>query len=253
MTTYRTIDLAREGNIHTNTVRLYEKNGFISPVPRDYNGYRMFSQRHLYQIKIIRCIFDYDWLGKTLRSASLKIIKSVAEWDLEQAWGFTQTYIKLIDKDYLKAQKTIKILEKWVLKEENEIKLKTYTRKEVANLIGVTPEVLRNWDRNGLIEVPRVGPNNTRVYGNKEIERLRIIYMLRQARFSISAILQSLKHYDESPDNIKGVINALNTPKHEEYQSWISVGDRWITGLENASEGAKNILSLINEIKEEII
>lgn len=137
-----------------------------------------------------------------------------------------------------------------MLKEEQENNLKTYTRKEVAHLLGVTPEALRNWDRNGLIDVPRIGVNNKRLYGNKEIERLRIIYMLRQAKFSVSAILQSLKQYDDGEENINEVISTLNSPECEEYQSWLSVGDRWIIGLEHALQGAKRIWLLLEEIKE---
>lgn len=251
MAQYRTIDLARQGNIHPNTVRLYEKIDFLSPVPRGKNGYRIYNERHLYQIKIIRCIFDYDWLGREIRAASLKVIESLVVWDLDNAIKFTHVYLELINKDYLSAKETANILEKWTRKYEVISTGKAHTRKETAQLIGVTEEALRNWDRNGLIQVPRVGSNNTRVYGNVQIERLRIIYMLRQAKYSISAILQSLNQYDEG--NIEEVINALNTPKYEEYQSWVCVGDRWVKGLEEARKGGEAILLLIQEAKEKNI
>ena len=251
MSQYRTIDLARVGNIHPNTVRLYEEIGFLSPVPRGENGYRIFSERHLYQVKIIRCIFDYDWLGREIRKASLEIIDSLTKWELEKAIKSTHEYLQLIKKDYLSAKETSKMLEKWAHEEKLYSTDIIYTRKEAARLIGVTEEVLRNWDRNGLIKVPRFGVNKSRVYGEKEIERLRIIYMLRQAKYSISAILQSLNKYDEG--KIEEVINSLNTPKYEEYQSWVFVGDRWIKGLEDVAEGAEKILVLLKELKDKNI
>ncbi|SCZ03106.1 MerR family transcriptional regulator [Alkaliphilus peptidifermentans] len=251
MPQYKTIDLARQGNIHPNTVRLYEKMGFLSPVPRGENGYRIYNERHLCQIKIIRCIFDYGWLGREIRAASLKVIELVATWDLDNAIEFTHLYLQMINKDYLSAMETANILEKWTHKDEIHSTGKIHTRKETAQLIGVTEETLRNWDRNGLIKVPRVGSNNSRAYSVSQIERLRIIYMLRQAKYSISSILQSLNQYDKG--NIEEVINSLNTPKYEEYQSWVCVGDRWIKGLEDATKGAEEILFLIQEAKEKNI
>ncbi len=74
MTTYRTTDLARFVGVHPNTVRFYERFGFISPAPRAANGYRVFGERHLYQLRIYRCVFDYGWLGRGLRAASVEVI-----------------------------------------------------------------------------------------------------------------------------------------------------------------------------------
>ena len=249
MPNYRTIDLAKAGGIHPNTVRKYEKIGFISPVPRGKNGYRIYNKRHLYQVKICRCIFDYGWLGKEIRKASLEIIKASAKWDINMTYKCTHDYLNLIENEYIKAEKTAGILKKWVDINERSCNTRVYSRKDTAKIIGVTQEVLRNWDRNGLIEVPRIGPNNARLYRDYEIERLRIIYMLRQANYSISAILQSLKQYDKG--NSEEVINALNEPRDKEYHTLLSVGDKWLSSLKNASEGGKEIVSLINEIKEE--
>src|SRR5438445_1617489 len=39
---------------------------------------------------------------------------------------------------------------------------------QVAHLLGVTIDILRNWDRNGLIDVPRDLSNGYRRYGRSE-------------------------------------------------------------------------------------
>lgn len=47
MKQYKTIDVARMIGIHVNTVRLYEKCGFISKPERLPNGYRVFTELHV--------------------------------------------------------------------------------------------------------------------------------------------------------------------------------------------------------------
>jgi len=251
MAKYKTIELARQVGIHPNTVRLYEEIGFIAPVPRAENGYRVYSERHRYQIKIARCIFGHDWLGREIRGASLKIIKEAVKWDLDKALEFTEKYLAMIERDYVIAKETADILKRWAEQNKPLPSGKCYNRRQAADLIGVTQEVLRNWERNGLIEVPRIGENKVRTYGEGEIERLRIIYMLRQSKYSISAIFKSLQQYDNG--NTKGVIRALNEPEEDDYDSWIFVGHRWIKGLEGTAEGGRQILKLIREAKEKNI
>jgi len=251
MKTYRTSEVARMTGIHPNTVRKYEEIGFISPVPRANNGYREYEERHIYQIKICRHIFDYGWLGREARDISLMIIKSMVDWDLQEAYSYAYEYLKVIENQYNIAKDTADVLVRWAEKQETYNEVKNYSRSEAAELIGVTQETLRNWERNGLIKVPRVGANKTRIYTHKEIERLMIINMLRQSKYSISAIFNSLKQYDKG--NSKGVIISLNNLKFQEDVSWVFVGDYWIKALEDGINGAKKILILIDEINNKII
>ena len=170
----------------------------------------------------------------------MRIIKAAVSFDLKKVNERTKEYIDLLKKEYAVAEKTASILENWVNKPKETVNKQKFNKKETALMIGVTEEVLQNWERNGLIEVPREGKNHTRFYRDVEVERLRIIYMLRQAKYSIAAIHQSLKAYDEG--NRTGVLLALNHPVEDDF--WVSVGDRWLSGLEEALLGAKEILKL---------
>lgn len=245
--TYKTIDLAREARIHVNTVKIYERIGFISSVPRAANGYRVYDDRHFIQIKICRAIFDDKWLGRDLRTASLSIIRAMAAWDLSEALQLTLEYNNMLEKEFSQAKTTAIILMDWANKKKTyntEMKL---TRKQAAEVIGTTEESLRNWERNGLISVPRVGKNIKRVYGMIEIERLRIIYMLLKSKYSISAIYKCLKQYDAG--NITGITEALNTPDIDSDRVWIWVGDCWLKSIQDALNGCKEVLALIDKAK----
>lgn len=242
---YKTSDIAKKTNIHPNTVRFYERVGLISQAERLKNGYRLFTYKHLYQVMVLRCIFLDDWPGTNIRKASIKIVNAMKEWDLKAARKYTKEYIKVIKEEYEKAKEAIKILRNWSEKSIMEASEETYNRAEVAAIIGVTPEALRNWERNQLIDIPRTGKNQTRVYGKKEIDRLRIIYMLRQARYSMSAIHSCLSKIDEG--NIDEALNALYYPDEEKI---VWTGDHWLYVLEKTDRKAKQILKILDEIKE---
>lgn len=142
MTHYRTIDIARKMGIHVNTVRLYERIGLISVAPRTAKDYRIFSEKHLYQIKIAKLILNGIWPGKTIRSSGMKIVSTMKEWDLEAAYLYIHKYIETINKEYEKALAAVETLANWRNMVYASSNGKTYNRKQTAAIIGTSPEVL---------------------------------------------------------------------------------------------------------------
>jgi DNA-binding transcriptional MerR regulator len=247
MKKFRTSELAKIAGIHPNTVRLYEKFNLISSVEREKNNYRIYTEKHFYQIKICRCIYDYAWIGKKFRKESDKIIKASVKWELREALKISKNYLKMIKQELKNAEKTAITLENWAKKEKISNSLETYDRKQAAEIIGTTPESIRNWERNGLIKVPRIGPNKKRIYTELEIDRLRIIYMLLQSKYSISAIRNGLKEYDLG--NYENILTSLNTPNTFglEDASWICVGDQWVKTLKDNISGAIKLIEILKE------
>ena len=56
-TAFRIGELSTLTNVKTGTIRFYEKCGFLSPVKRLSNGYRMFEKKHIYQVRICSLVF----------------------------------------------------------------------------------------------------------------------------------------------------------------------------------------------------
>ncbi len=242
---YKTSDIAKKANIHPNTVHFYERVGLISQPERLANGYRLFNHKHLYQVMVLRCIFLDDWPGTNIRKASMKIVEAMKSWDLKAARKYSKEHIRVIQAEYEKAKEAIRILKQWSNKDIIEETSECYNRIEAAAVIGVTPEAIRNWERNELINIPRVGKNQTRIYGKKEMARLRIIYMMRQARYSMSAIHSCLKEIDKG--NINEALNALYYPDEDKV---VWTGDHWLYVLEKTKKKAKEIQIILDEIKE---
>nr|WP_243167756.1 MerR family transcriptional regulator [Anaerocolumna cellulosilytica] len=167
------------------------------------------------------------------------------QWDFGKQYA--SDYIQTIKQEIDLAEKAAEVLQKWALSKriiENPEQPINFSRKEIADLFGITGETVRNWERNGLISSDALGINNEKLYNNKDLERLRIVYMLRQAGYSISAIHHSISTYNSGQSNM--VLTALNNP---EYDELISVGDHWLHALWKLMDAAQKIPSIFNELE----
>ena len=119
----------------------------------------------------------------------------------------------------------------------------TYSNEAKMSLLGVSLDVIRNWERAGLIRVPRNSHNNYRLFGKKEIERMRIIRMLSKAGYSHMALLRMFLEFDKG--NTRDLRRALDTPRPDE--DIFSAADRWLTTLHAQEELAQRVIRLIEE------
>ena len=93
MNTYRTAEVADIIGIHPNTVRLYEKLGFIPKPERKANGYRVFTELHIEQFKLARLAFRVEVLQNGLRKKILQMVKAAAAGDFDAALLLTEEYL----------------------------------------------------------------------------------------------------------------------------------------------------------------
>ena len=113
-----------------------------------------------------------------------------------------------------------------------------------ARLLNVSTDVLRNWERNGLIRTPRDPRNDYRLYGAAEIGRLRVIRMLSRAGYSTMAILRMVLELDQGRgDNLR---QALDTPRPDE--DAYSASDQWLSALAEHEQRAKDMIAQLEEM-----
>nr|WP_246596042.1 MerR family transcriptional regulator [Bacillus alkalicola] len=168
------------------------------------------------------------------------IVYTCGKEQFGKAEELTQDYLSHLKKEYEYALVAVKVVENWLHKNPiNDVR--QYTRKEVARLLDITPEAVRNWERNGLIDVPRL-ENGFRIYGEKEVEQLRVIRSLRSAHYSINSIHRLLSQIHRPSPNI---IEILNSPTENE--DIVTVTDRLVKSLEEAIEGANETLALFKK------
>lgn len=241
---YRTTEIAKLVNVHPNTVRIYEKWGYISPVPRAGNGYRIFSEIHLFQLQVARTVFQCEIVQGHIRAKARAIVEASGKEDFRLALELARDYLGHLEREYSRALEAIELVEAWLGGRESSSNQR-YTRKEVAEILDISSEVVRNWERNGLITVSRLS-NGYRLYTEKEVNRMKIIRTLRAAHYSISAILRLLNRAEQSKElNVRDV---LDTPG--KYEDIISVTDILTTSLEEAIRNAQAVIQLLRSYEQ---
>ncbi|MBZ3655278.1 MULTISPECIES: MerR family transcriptional regulator [Lactobacillales] len=244
MIQYRTKEIADLIGIHVNTVRFYEEQGFISIPERAKNGYRIFTNQHIEEFKLARAAFKSELLQNNLRKIALEIVRLSANQEYDRAEELTKCYLNQLKKDKLSAEEALEITNNILKSSDKDRETQiTYRRSEVAEILDVTIDTLRNWELNGLIEVKRK-ENGYRVYRDTDIQRLKIIRSLRHANYSLTAILRMLLMLDTNPKiDIKQVIN---TPD----DNVIKACDKLLVSLEDAKKNALLILNQLNKLRE---
>ena len=156
---YKIGELSKIVNVKAGTIRFYEKCGFLEPVDRLPNRYRIYNEHHIYQIRICRLVFG-GFVSKSLRKTSLKILEASRAWDLVAYENRVLEYLQEIQEDIKRTEKVITFaVDTGKLHEKSDI---LYTKKQAAKLVGTTEEAIRNWERNGLI--PQSPPYQKRYY-----------------------------------------------------------------------------------------
>ncbi len=246
MRTYQTSEVAHETGIHPNTVRFYEELEFIPKPERKTNGYRVFTDFHIEQIKFVRIALQVAVLQNGLRKQAIAIIKISARGDFDKAIRLTEHYLKQIQEEERNAEEAIVITEK-LLSGDSQLTGNTFlTRKEASDYLQISIDALRNWEMNGLLTVKR-SQNGYRIYTEEDILRLKIIRSLRCSNYSLSAILRMLRSLSQNPKT--DIREAINTP--EENAIIISACDKLLTSLHFAKDNAIVMLSHLKEMKKQ--
>ena len=243
MRIYRTTQVAKATEIHPNTVRLYEKLGLIPTALRQENGYRVFTDYHVEQIRLARMALKVETLQNGLRKQAIGIVKAAAMRNLDEAFALAQDYLRNIQNERANALEAITQVEA-ILKDVRPTAALSTKRKEVADHLQISMDTLRNWELNGLLIVQRK-ENGYRVYTEEDIRRLKIIRSLRCANYSLEAILRMLNALSGNAD--ANIQKALDTPDAQ--TDIISVCDKLLTSLGEAETNARSMLDQIAKLR----
>ncbi len=192
MRTYSTSEIAGIMGIHPNTVMLYEKWGYLAPVERRKNGYRVYNETHLEQIKLVRLALRSQLIKCYMKFEVQNIIRSAARGNLKKALELSREYLAHIQNEKNNELRVMKIIRKILKSGSQEEKDTLLNRNGAAKLLGVSINVIIYWERNGLLDVPR-SKNGYRVYGENEIKLLGVIKVLRQENYSTQCICRMLE------------------------------------------------------------
>ena len=239
----RTSEIAELSQVHPNTVRLYEEWQYISPVPRKQNGYRVYSELHLKQMKIARLAFRQEFIQNNLRKKATKIVRLSGREQFKESLQAAEAYLAYLQTEYEYALKAIETV-KHILQNKS-ITGKIYSHKSVAAMLQLTEETLRNWERNHLYTVER-NAQNRRIYTERDVQKLLVIRTLRSAHFSITSIAYLFHELEQSKEKTD-LLQILQTPTFS--TEFFHVTDDLMNQLKIAMKDVKSIIAILTELQ----
>jgi DNA-binding transcriptional MerR regulator len=165
------------------------------------------------------------------------ILRSAAQGDLRKALELSREYLTHIQNEKKNELKVVKVIQGILKSDSLEERNISVSRNGIAKLLGVSTNVIINWERYGLLEVPR-SKNGYRAYGEHEIKLLSVIKALRQENYSTQSIGRMFK-------KLKTKVKGCDMHLSEETES----SDDWLlSSLAEAESNAKELISYISEL-----
>jgi len=212
---WRPVDLARAVGLSAQTVRTYERLGFLPPADRGATGYRRYEARHVRALQATRImVAGYGW------TPTLRIMRSVHKGEIDAAVAAVDACHASLHQSRHETLGTLTALRSATTPSTDENKgqsLSTDENKgqslidpidrplrisEVAHRVGVPVSTVRFWEKYELIRPRRDPASGYRVYDAPEAQRVQVIALLRHGGYSF--------------DTIRPVLAALATGRPEQ-------------------------------------
>jgi DNA-binding transcriptional MerR regulator len=240
----RTSDLSRAVGFSPNTVRRYVDRGLLPPVDRTPKGYRRFTERHLDCLRVARAFYSNAYPGRAIRASGTRVVKAAVAGDWARALHLANEHLAHVRAERVRANEAAALLERWASGADAPDTGDRLRIGGAARHLGVTIDVLRNWERNGLVAIPRDPHSRYRLYGPNELARLEVVRMLGRAGYSLMSILRMLLQLDQG--TATDLRHALDTPGANE--DVYAASDRWLSTLRREEELALAAVDVVREI-----
>jgi len=166
-------------DMHPQTLRLYERKGLILP-KRSGGKTRLYSERDVEKLREIRRLTQE--LGVNLAGVE-EIMKLRDElWTLEQRLREEAERLKIELGETLEAFKSPPALPapgEGRSKKINQKERPVYIISVAADIVGMHPQTLRLYEREGLVAPSRTS-GKTRLYSERDVEKLKEVRRLTQ-------------------------------------------------------------------------
>lgn len=249
----RTAEVAATLGIHPNTLRWYEKAGLMAPVARATNGYRLYSSTNIIEAHIVYYATRVTWMSGPTRSAALELLEAVREGTIRHALVVSEALIDHIDREIVLARNALRFIEEWMSSETLEggnearrVATRLRSIRQAARETATTSDQIRNWERNGLLLLPRDRRNGYRVFGDEDLERITVIRFCRLAGYSITSIRRLLRAVDDAvPGEPLSLVTVADHPDPDERWYETFPTDTWLVTLQSNRDVLARIPTLL--------
>jgi DNA-binding transcriptional MerR regulator len=218
----RTVDLARSVGLSVQQVRNYVDQGFLPPVDRTPSGYRIFTERHAYAIKVARAMIEgHGW------QAARQIMAAVHAGDLETALAILDRGHAELDQERRHIERVLaafKTLATSPMRPESGRSARRNGLRigEVAKQVGVRTSALRLWEERGLLQPARERGTGYRLYDESALRQAHMVALLRKNGYGfdiVSAVLDEVRsEHHRRPERVRAELARREQDLHR--RSW---------------------------------
>ena len=171
----RTHNLALAGHISVQQVRNYEAMGLIPQAQRSPSGYRLYTQQHLAALQTVRSMArGYGWQRTSV------IMQALHRDDLPTALATIDTHHAELAMKRLQVEQTLSALH--VLAAQSSSLQNPFHSQQLR------VSALQFWEQQGLLHPLREQSSRYRLYDERQMSRLRIVVLLRDAGYRFNVI-----------------------------------------------------------------
>jgi len=187
----RTKDLAQSVGLSVQQIRNYEAWGFIPPVQRSKNGYRLYMVKHLKALQTSRSLINgYGW------QQALKMMHALHQGDLSTALALVDIQHSELARKRIQIEcnlQTLRLLQLQSCTWTKPCQSKNLRIGEAAKHVNARVSALYFWEQQGLLLPARDKNNGYRTYDQHQIQRLQIIVLLKEIGCGIDVMRLALE------------------------------------------------------------
>ncbi|MBO0789437.1 MAG: MerR family transcriptional regulator [Ktedonobacteraceae bacterium] len=192
-------ELAKAAGLSVQSIRNYEKLGFLPAAERSASGYRLYTQYHLDALRVSRLLIaGYGW------RRSRQIMANIHAGDVTAALVLIDERHAEIHRNRQEVEQILNILRATSSLPELE-HIPRYRRglyvHEAAREVKVRTSAVRYWETRGLLQPGRDPESHYRLYDAEQLRRLQVVTLLRKANYDFEAIRMVLNQLAQgTPD-----------------------------------------------------
>ncbi|MET7712983.1 TioE family transcriptional regulator [Streptomyces sp. NPDC005407] len=187
MAYFRPADLAQEHGISPQTVRNYERDGFLPPAERTDTGYRRYTERHAAALRAYRALVPAHGYAE-----GGTIMRAVTEGRLNDAL----TAIDRSHAELLRDRGTLdaigEVLAHLTRRSDGAWRAPKHTQPfsigELAHRLGVSVATIRKWEAVGVLAPDRRPETGHRTYDADDIRDAELAHFLRRGGYPLELI-----------------------------------------------------------------
>lgn len=200
MNKIRPIDIAARLGISTETLRNYEAHGLVPPIERGANGYRIYTEEHVYYFE---CIW---WMSQGFgMKFTAEVMPYIHRGEVDAVLWRIHAVQAELHQDKLMTDRTLSMLENQALEHLPSHRARTWmTIGEVSHETGVPASAIRYWEKQGLLSLNREENNQYRKFNAVHVRQILLIRTLRLSVWSLDVIKEVLSEFDhQHVDQVK--------------------------------------------------